>query len=399
MLLFQLLGVEGMRQFGNEPAAACMDDAMLSFVAICEAVESFFQKPVKRACTCLDLHNCHQGQRESRAEFIATLRELLPHCKFDVDHQKEHLAMQLLAGCCSDAARKQMLLEDIINLDKYVEILLPKESAVADIAAFWAAVRATSTSSASVGAVNPHMQSKGQQQGKGRDSKQGVSTGQKQDKGNVTCFSCVKKGHYTKTDKCPAKNAECSFCHKSGHWAGVCQTKEQSKLASNEHKGGSAKKIEPHTKSIIPGTSIEQVYCFTVKILDSKGNSHSLTAEVDSGSYCSTNSCDFFDRELWDIHLKPLIGPSFAYGGVPITRFNGLITVQVESGGQVCSSNLMVSSVESQHIIGRDLINCFGLAIRGSSWVLDLDQPDAISMVHSLPSFDAVHALMHTTRQ
>ncbi len=45
--------------------------------------------------------------------------------------QKEHFATQLLAGCCSDAAQKRMLLEDIINLDKYVEILLSEESAIA----------------------------------------------------------------------------------------------------------------------------------------------------------------------------------------------------------------------------------------------------------------------------
>ncbi len=74
-LLFQLLGAEGMRQFGNEPAAAHMDDDTLSFTAFCEAVNSFFQKPVKPARACLDLHNHCQGQHESRTEFVAALRE------------------------------------------------------------------------------------------------------------------------------------------------------------------------------------------------------------------------------------------------------------------------------------------------------------------------------------
>ncbi len=149
MLLFQLLWAEDMRQFGNEPAAACMDDDMLSFVAFCEPVESFFQKPVKPACACQDLYNCRQGQRESGAEFVTALQELLPDCRLDADHQKEHLAMQLPAGCHSDAAQKRMLLEDIINLDKYMEILLSEASAVANIATFGAAACATSTSSAS----------------------------------------------------------------------------------------------------------------------------------------------------------------------------------------------------------------------------------------------------------
>ncbi len=69
--------------------------------------------------------------------------------------------MQLLAGCRLDAARKWMLLEDAINLDKYVKILLSEESAIADIAAFRAAACASSTSSASVGTVNHHGQGKG----------------------------------------------------------------------------------------------------------------------------------------------------------------------------------------------------------------------------------------------
>ncbi len=40
MLLFELLGSEGMRQFGNKPAAACMDDDMLSFGAAVHAASS-----------------------------------------------------------------------------------------------------------------------------------------------------------------------------------------------------------------------------------------------------------------------------------------------------------------------------------------------------------------------
>ncbi len=204
-----------------------------------------------------------------------------------------------------------MLLEDVINLDKYVEILLSEESAVTDIAAFGATAHAASSSSASVGAVNPCMQGKGQQQSKGRGGRQGSGMGQKQEKGNVTCFSCGKKGHYAKTDNCPAKNAECSFCQKSGHWTGCCCMKEKSKLAGTKHKGASAKKIKPDTKAIIPGTSIEQPYHFAAQILNSKGNPHSLTVEIDSGSYCSAISCDFFDHELQDVHLKPGKGSSF----------------------------------------------------------------------------------------
>ncbi len=79
--------------------------------------------------------------------------------------------------------------------------------------------------------------------------------------------------------------------------------------------------------------------------------------------------------------------------------FDSFITVQVESEGQICSSNLMVSSAESEHILGRNLINHFSLVIWGSSGGSIGDQPDALSMVHSPPSVDAVHALMCTTKE
>ncbi len=48
-LLFQLLGAEGMRQFGNEPAAAHLEDNVYTFITFCDALETFFHKPVKPA--------------------------------------------------------------------------------------------------------------------------------------------------------------------------------------------------------------------------------------------------------------------------------------------------------------------------------------------------------------
>ncbi len=71
----------------------------------------------------------------------------------------------------------------------------------------------------------------------------------------------------------------------------------------------------------------------------------------------------------------------------------------MESEGQVCSSNLIVSSAELEHILSRDLINSFSLVIQGSSGGSVGDQPDAVSMVHNLPSVAVVHAPMQTTVQ
>ncbi len=105
MILFQLLGAEGMHQFGNELAAAWLED-VFTFDAFADAVEAFFHKPVKPARGHLDLHNHRQGAQEMATEFVASLQELLPDCRFDAEHQLEHLAMQIVAGCRSNAACK-----------------------------------------------------------------------------------------------------------------------------------------------------------------------------------------------------------------------------------------------------------------------------------------------------
>ncbi len=164
-VLFQLLGAEGMRQFGNEPAAARLVDNVYSFITFCDALESFFHKPVKPAWARLELHNHHQGMQESAAEFFASLRKLLPDCRFHAEHQLEHLAMQVLAGSHSDATRKCMLLEEQIDLDKFINILVSEESVVGDMAVFGAQVCADSTPSTNVQPVQSKVSRKKWQSG------------------------------------------------------------------------------------------------------------------------------------------------------------------------------------------------------------------------------------------
>ncbi len=251
-LLFQLLSSEGMRQFGKKPVAACMDNDTL-FCNLLQCCRRLFQKPIKPVCAHLDLHNHHQGQCKTRAKFVAALQELLPNCKFDVEHQKEHPAMQLLAGRCSDAGQKWMLLEDAINLDKDIDILLSEESAIADIAAFGAAACTASSSSTNVGAVNPSLQSKGQQWDKGCSSKQGSGMGHHM-------FFVWQDMPLCQGRQLPSQKCRVQFLPQNWAMAGCCHMKRSQKLQGSEHKGGSAKKIDLGMKAIIPGMSIEQPY-------------------------------------------------------------------------------------------------------------------------------------------
>ncbi len=114
---------------------------------------------------CLELHNRRQGAQESAAEFVASLRELLPDCRFDAEHQLEHLAMQVLAGCHSNAARKHRLLEEQIDLEKFVNILVSEESVVSDMAVFGAKASAHGAPSTNVQPVQRKVSGKKWQSG------------------------------------------------------------------------------------------------------------------------------------------------------------------------------------------------------------------------------------------
>ncbi len=100
----------------------------------------------------------------------------MPDCRFVAEHQLEHLAMQILAGCRSDAAHKWMLLEANIDLDKFVDILVSEESMANDIAAFGAQIRAPGAVSTNVQPLQSKTSGKKCQSG-GRKGEKGGEKG------------------------------------------------------------------------------------------------------------------------------------------------------------------------------------------------------------------------------
>ncbi len=150
------------------------------------------------------------------------------------------------------------------------------------------------------------------------------------DRQDITCYSCEQKGHFARSDKCPARNDECRLCHKKGHWQKACRAQQRSRDASGQHSSKMATKskhIQVGMKAVSPGTRIELPFFCTVNFKDRSGQSHPLKIEVGSGSYCLVIPHPFFDNQLHPLHLRPLRGPSYAYGGIPIEDFDGFCRV------------------------------------------------------------------------
>ncbi len=126
------------------------------------------------------------------------------------------------------------------------------------------------------------------------------------------------------------------------------------------------KYIQADMKAVNGGARIEEPFMCSVNFKDRSGQSHPLKVEVDSGSYCSVIPHPFFDNQLRSLHLQPLRGPSYAYGGIPIEDFDGFCRVRVELDGRVCTADVMISASEAKPIIGWDIINGQSLVIRGT---------------------------------
>ncbi len=84
-----------------------------------------------------------------------------------------------------------------------------------------------------------------------------------------------------------------------------------------------SKHIQAGTKAVNSGTHVEQPFICMVNFLDRSGQSHPLNVKVDSRSYCSVIPRPFFDNQLRSLHLQPLRGPSYAYGGIPTEDSDG----------------------------------------------------------------------------
>ncbi len=201
--------------------------------------------------------------------------------------------------------------------------------------------------------------------------KGGKGTGSLPVNSELVCFGCGQKGRTFKTDNCPAKGEQSNFCHNRSHWESCCRTKQHSKDLSTDH---SHKRNQRHLKRIDPVAcntvsrdhDVDAPFWATLHVCGCNSSAYAFIGDVDSGSYCSAVSHLFFDQKFPDTPLHMPLGPSLAYGGMPIEVFDGFFLAMVEFIGKSTPACLFVSTADTKPIIGCDLINKLGLMIEAS---------------------------------
>ncbi|GFO02989.1 retrovirus-related pol polyprotein from [Plakobranchus ocellatus] len=253
-LLFNLLGLEGIRIFSAQPVVDRL--ATCSHTEFQAAVKSIFKIPVNPFRAYFDLEQRHQGGAESTQDFLTALRSLVADCDFQ-GRENHFLAVRLVCGCFNKDTQKKLLALPTINLDEVVRIMQADEYA--------------SNSQVIIGGqsvVNKIAP---------RPAHQRVNSKQPD---VPTCFNCGRQGHRAKAPACPALTRTSSQCGKLGHFKKVCHSTSAVK-SSTKHQGKSTRALNSSAKAVS-----SRPFLHTVHLLSGK-NFIPITAEVDTGAQIS----------------------------------------------------------------------------------------------------------------
>ena len=169
-----------------------------TFAELSDVLQKHFEPKPVVIVQRFHFYRRNQAPGESVADYMAELRRLATHCKFEGEgHLDEALRDRLVCGLSSEGVQKRLLTYADLTLAKAVEVAQGMEAAERDMQEMKTTeltVRKVSTPS---GAVNAK-----------------------------PCYRCGKEGH--EPHSCGFKEAICYNCQKRGHLARVCRSKAQS---------------------------------------------------------------------------------------------------------------------------------------------------------------------------
>ena len=176
-----------------------------SFAELTKLVADHYTPPPSMIVQRFQFNSRSQKEGESIAEFVADLRRISEHCKYE-NVLDDMLRDRLVCGIQDVSVQRRLLAEPDLTFKKAMEL-----AQTAEMASKNAKQLQNTPSNPPNGSVHALNTTQHQQ-------RRAPPTGSR----DQTCYRC---GNKHASSECRFKNATCNFCHKKGHIAKVCQTK------------------------------------------------------------------------------------------------------------------------------------------------------------------------------
>lgn len=356
--------------------------ASLSIDGLKNALVQHFKPAPKAIAERFRFMGRKQGKGELVHTFLAALRKLAIHCKFEKELEAR-IRDQFIFGLQSEAAQKRLFTKDhTITLQDVISIATAQEQADASTALVRGTVPPPSESVHKVDSKHPQKnhRRKGKtdyQKGKGNPpppvstSSQGKNSPTSASTGNQTnakCKSCGSSQH--PRNKCYFREAKCNTCGKIGHIAKVCKAKSSG--TDNHHLSLDSLSEMNNIRS-----SSKRLITIDVKI---NGVAH--TMELDTGCETSVISNDFYINHLHS--TPPLCESKHIFRTYTKETFRpvGDLTCIIEHNGQ--SRELKVPVSTGSSLFGKDFLHIFKI-----NWKMVETQCHKIS-VHNTPDLQSL---------
>ncbi len=190
------------------------------------------------------------------------------------------------------------------------------------------------------------------------------------DKAAVKCFSCGRKGHYSRDPKCPAKGQTCAKCGGKNHWAACCkskadgfQRKEGSKQRTFQRNNQRVNQVEceealePFASPVIFSHSMQD------NVVSVKINGTSVDMLVDSGAQVTVMGETEFEK-LKSKGLKVNLEVEnrklrvYGDGRIPIV---GSANVLIGFGGKEVAERVIIVSGTGHCLLSSQAAKSLGL--------------------------------------
>ena len=291
-ILVSVCGVSTYRLIKSLAAPAKPEE--VSFENLVKLVEGHHNPEPSATVQRFKFHSRCRQPAETVSTYIAELRRIAEHCKFD--NLDSMLCDRLVCGIQDPRIQRRVLAESKLEFKQAFELAQAMESADRDAKTL---VNNPSTPVHAIPGQTPRHAPQQQQQSR------------PQLKGDQTCYRCKGK-HSAKS--CRFKDAECRNCKKKGHIARACMSmpRPPNRAQGNRQQTHLLTEVENNLSDTDPASPLFNVTNTSTKplLVTVELNQAPVEMEVDTGASVSLISKDTYDKLWSNLTTAPAIQKS-----------------------------------------------------------------------------------------